>query len=285
MSTDAAMFVGKTSDEVRHLELDTRSADVLPIGSQLTHGRVGLNAALPVYDAAGLRHAAIPSVIFSVLPHYPSAHRVDMPAGWIVDSLGDLAASGALDHVHTLSVGYLASPEQAHALAKWRRQVTVLQQVPLVLDPTLGDIGLGFYNDPALVRPLRDALLPVATGLTPNLFELAHLTGCDPADLNEPDRIEQAARSLLDETLQWVVVTGIRAPAVAADNSPTLIGELLVTHDIAQLTTYPCLDPNPAGVGDTFTAALITHLVQGHPLTDAVQRAANDTARYIRPKA
>ncbi|HBD35128.1 MAG TPA: bifunctional pyridoxal kinase/hydroxymethylpyrimidine kinase, partial [Cupriavidus sp.] len=54
------------------------------------------------------------------------------------------------------------------------------------------------------VEAVRELLLPLAHGLTPNDFELGHLSG------RSADSVEQvvaAARSLLTDRVQWMVVT------------------------------------------------------------------------------
>lgn len=281
MPADPSTFIGATSEDTRHLELDQRRTDVLAIGSQLAYGRVGLNASQPVYQNAGLRVAAIPTTILSVLPHYPSVHQTHLPADWIADALDDLTRSGALERLRAITVGYVATAAQAHAIAAWYQRQS-RSTIPLILDPTFGDVGLGFYNDPAIVRALREALLPEAAGLTPNLFELAHLTGTDPESLTELAAIEAAARSLLEPSMDWVVVTGIRSAAATDDIAADSIAELIVTHGSRRLLIHPQFAHTPAGAGDTFTAALTARLIQGISLTEAAQFAAEETARQIR---
>lgn len=269
--------------DVRHLELDQRLADVLAIGSQLTYGRVGLNATLPVFDEYGLRYASVPTTILSVLPHYPSVHRTDLSAAWLADTLIDLHASGALDQLRAISVGYLATVDQARTIEPWlRTRPASLTDVPLILDPTLGDVGLGFYNDPRLVQPLRDLLVPQAWALTPNLFELGQLTGTPLESLRHVETITQSARALLSDRTQWIVVTGLRGEALGDSIGSQLIGELVLSHDSADLLTHPLLPGGPAGVGDTFTAALIAGLLDGASVTDAARQAAMATAARIR---
>lgn len=280
MRTDSTTFVAATSEATRHLELDQRRADILAIGSQLAYGRVGLNASQPIYQEHGLRVAAIPTTILSVLPHYPSAHQTHLPADWITNTLTDLTRSGALDQLHAITIGYLATAAQIHAVTAWYDQ-HVPQRVPMILDPTFGDIGLGFYNDSRIVHPLRETLLPHATGLTPNLFELAHLTAQDHNDLSDPAVIGAAAHDLLGPGTDWVVVTGLRPLAGLSPNGQSSIGDLIVTHESTELVTHPLLEKTPAGVGDTFTASLISHLIRSKPLVESVQLAAEETARHI----
>ncbi|WP_430335830.1 PfkB family carbohydrate kinase [Rhodococcus sp. ACT016] len=283
MSTDQATHVGAGSADARHLELDPRPAEVLAIGSQLAYGSVGLNAALPVYEASGLRCAAVPTTILSVLPHYPSMHRADLPADWLWEVLHDLDRSGALDQLRAISVGYLALREHAAVVAEWCSSRTgSAVDAPFVLDPTLGDVGVGFYNDPNVAPALRRWLLPMATGLTLNLFELALLTDRPLSSLTRLKDVTAAAQCLMTHKTQWIVVTGLRSTTLSVGGSSLgRIGELVLTHDTVQILSRTVAPATPAGVGDTFTASLISRLLAGDDLLPAVDAAAGHTALQI----
>lgn len=73
-----------------------------------------------------------------------------------------------------------------------------------MIDPVIGDHDHGVYVDPGLVDAYRRDLLPLADGLTPNGFELAHLTGLA---VNDVESVVAAARTLLTGRTQWVAVT------------------------------------------------------------------------------
>src|SRR6185295_17106342 len=75
-----------------------------------------------------------------------------------------------------------------------------------LLDPVIGDAG-GLYVPEPLAIAFRQTLLPLADIVTPNRFELAYLSGSDPAD--NPG-LARAARSL---AVEEVVVTSAFAPA------------------------------------------------------------------------
>lgn len=279
-------YVSQDARGAQDLELDTRAVDILAIGSQVVHGSVGLNAALPVYTAAGLRYAALPTTILSVLPHYPSMHRVDMTGEWLADTLDDLVASGALDGVRLVAVGYLPDPGHAAVVARWYSQWRAARlasgekAAPLVLDPTLGDVEVGFYNDPAVGPALRRDLVPVATGAVPNLFELAHLTGLAVEELHGAALVE-AARSLLEDGLDWLVVTGLRGELEGRTQQGE-IGELVLVGGSAQLRSHPFVPSVAKGVGDVFTAGLNSSVARGGSLVDAVDTAAALTAEHLR---
>ncbi|WP_454295793.1 bifunctional hydroxymethylpyrimidine kinase/phosphomethylpyrimidine kinase [Salana multivorans] len=279
-------YVSDDARGAQHLELDTRAVDVLAIGSQVVHGSVGLNAALPMYTAAGLRYAALPTTILSVLPHYPSMHRVDMTGEWLGSALADLVASGALDDVRLVAVGYLPDPGHAAVVARWYSQWNAARlaagraAAPLVLDPTLGDVEVGFYNDPAVGPALQRDLVPVATGAVPNLFELAHLTHRPIEELRGEGLLE-AARSLLEGGLDWLVVTGLRGELEGRVEQDQ-IGELVLVGGSVQLRRHPFVPSGAKGVGDVFTAALNARLVRGGSLVEAVDDAARLTADHLR---
>lgn len=118
------------TDAAAGFELDPRPADVVVFGSHLAFGSVGLNAGLPVYAEAGIRCAAIPTIILSNLPHYRSVQALDVSAEWITASLRDLTAAGALRCLRAVAVGYLAAPSQALAIAAWYRNLDPATRPP-----------------------------------------------------------------------------------------------------------------------------------------------------------
>ena len=75
--------------------------------------------------------------------------------------------------VHAVKIGMIANAETAHAVATSLHG----QTMPIVLDPVMiAKGGAQLLHDDA-VAVLRDHLLPLATLLTPNLPEAAHLLG------------------------------------------------------------------------------------------------------------
>lgn len=152
-------------------------ADVVSVQSQVVYGRVGNNVAVPTLEALGLSTAAVPTVVFSNTPHYPTMHGGALPIEWFDGYLQDLAARGALHALRTILVGYLGNPRQADILVRWAQALLKERaDLSIVIDPVMGDHDHGIYVDPSLVDVYHRDLLPLADGLTPNDFELAHLT-------------------------------------------------------------------------------------------------------------
>ncbi|KAM9861586.1 bifunctional hydroxymethylpyrimidine kinase/phosphomethylpyrimidine kinase [Leucobacter sp. BZR 635] len=75
---------------------------------------------------------------------------------------------------------------------------------------------------------------------------------------------------------EWVVVTGAR---FAGD--PEQISEVLVHRDSASVHTRPDAHISAKGLGDTFTAALVTALLDGR----AVEQAVSDASAEVRSRA
>lgn len=149
-------------------ELDLRPADVLLIGSQLAYGSEGTNASAPVLTGSGLRVSLVPTILLSNLPHHRSVHSVAIPPEWLGQVLSDLAALTVTDEIDTVSTGYFADPQQVEVVAGFLAGLVQRRpQLRVVVDPTLGDDDVGAYTDPRVAASLREHLLPLATGLTP----------------------------------------------------------------------------------------------------------------------
>lgn len=243
-------------------ELDRRPADVLLIGSQVAFGSVGMSGVLPLLPDA--RVVALPTIVLGSLPHYPRVRAQPMPAEWLAGCVRDLDALGVLDEIDSICTGYFATPDQVEAVADAIRPL--LQRRPdlrVLVDPTLGDADVGLYTDPAVAPALRAHLLPLATGIVPNRFELELLAG--PA--GRASDAEDAARALLGPRAQWAVVSG-----GAASGTGTLT-DLVVTRERSRRFEHPLIPTTVKGTGDAFAGALLAALREGCDVADAVERA------------
>lgn len=250
--------------------------DVVSIQSQVVYGRVGNNVAVPTLEALGLSVAAVPTVLFSNTPHYPSLHGGCIAIEWFEGYLQDLAARGALRSLRALLVGYLGDPQQAIALLRWAHNLSRAGMNPrIVIDPVLGDHDHGIYVDDRLIQTYSRDLLPMADGLTPNGFELAQLSGL-PVDTVE--NVIAAARSLLTAKTQWIAVTSA-APQTWESGEMKVV---VVTRTDVEVITHPRIDAAPKGTGDLFCAALTGHWLNGTSLPKAVFLACQQVVLALR---
>ncbi len=250
--------------------------DVVSVQSQVVYGRVGNNVALPTLEALGLSVAAVPTVVFSNTPHYPTMHGGALPIEWFGGYLEDLSARGALRSLKAILVGFLGNPAQAVVLAGWARQLmTEHADLRMVIDPVMGDHDHGIYVDAGMADAYRQHLLPLAHGLAPNGFELAHLTG---RPVNDLESVVAAAQTLLTGHTEWIAVTSA-APDTWAAGEMQIV---LVTRTHAHVVTHPRIDATPKGTGDLFCAALTGYWLTGASLPDAVAKACQQVMWALR---
>lgn len=241
--------------------------DVVSIQSQVVYGNVGNSAAVPVLQAGGLQVAQVPSVILSSTPHYPSVHGGPVPLDWFSGWLDDLLRNRALAELQAVQIGYLGEPAQAIVLRTWLERVRELRpQVLINIDPVVGDEDTGIYTDPGMVSGWQQ-LAPLATGLTPNAFELGVLSGLPVSTTEE---VKAAARSMISGDTQWVVATS----AAPAEWQEGRMQTVIATRSGTQVVQHERLDSAVKGTGDMFAAGLTRALLSGTALADAARAAA-----------
>jgi hydroxymethylpyrimidine/phosphomethylpyrimidine kinase len=141
--------------------------------------------------------------------------------------------------------------------------------IPLVVDPVVrSSSGAPLLYDDGL-RLLRDRLLPRATVVTPNLPELALLTGKSEA-LDEPEAIRQA-EVLLAEGGRAVLIKGGH---VAGSMAQDMAVDILVRTDRAPVRFETARLPGTMrGTGCALATAIAVSLAQGEALDVSIGRA------------
>ncbi|HHR5881262.1 TPA: pyridoxine/pyridoxal/pyridoxamine kinase [Providencia alcalifaciens] len=239
--------------------------DVVSIQSQVVYGSVGNSIAVPALTKQGLRVAAVPTVILSNTPHYATCYGGELPGEWFRGYLQGFVERGSLNSVKAILTGYLGSPDKAHDLANWL--VSVREQhpkMPVIVDPVMGDEDSGFYIPPAIADVYRHEVIPLATGIIPNKFELSTLSG---QEINNLDDATQAARSLLKGHTQWVIITSAFQPDEES------IEVVCVTKQDVAVIRHKRYPVTPKGTGDLFGAELTAQLLAGLSVPDAAKMA------------
>jgi len=248
----------------------TAQVDIVSIQSQVVYGYVGNNAAMPVFRRAGLRAIAVPTVLLSNTPHYPTLHGGAVPLDWFEGLLKGLDERGVTKVARAVVCGYLGQPGQADLLARWLPALRAARpDVRVHIDPVMGDRNDGLYVNEGLVEQYRSLLVPLADGMTPNHFELELLVG---RALSTMDEVVTAARELIALGPQWIVVTS--AAPMAAE--PGTLQLAVVTRDNVSVVTHPeiAIPPSVHGTGDVFMASVTAKLLTGQDLPGAVREAA-----------
>ncbi|WP_093839505.1 bifunctional hydroxymethylpyrimidine kinase/phosphomethylpyrimidine kinase [Streptomyces aidingensis] len=169
--------------------------------------------------------------------------------------------------VQAVKTGMLASA----ALAETAAGLLGPLRVPVVVDP----VGVSKHGDPLLAPDALDAvrrlLLPVATVATPNLDEVAQLTGVRVA--GESD-LRRAAEAVLAYGPRWVLVKGGHLPGDGPDGLSAEAVDLLTDGSAEHWLRAPRRDNRHThGTGCTLAAAIACHLARGRAVPEAVSAA------------
>lgn len=171
--------------------------------------------------------------------------------------------------VHAVKIGMIANSEIAQAVANALNG----RDVPIVLDPVMIAKGGAALLDPDAVGVVRDALLPMAKVLTPNLPEAAHLLGTDVATTRT--EMETQGRALCRLGCKAVLMKGGHLDGA---ESP----DCLVTQDTATWFESPrTLTQNTHGTGCTLSSALAAQIAQGGDIVTAVSAAKSYVTHAI----
>ena len=228
---------------------------ILSIQSAVTLGFVGNNVAAPVITHLGHQPLLVNSVTLAAHPGYGLIAGGPTPDATFTEILDALPALNALANIGAVITGYLGAPSQINAITNLIIQWQAAQpNGHYVLDPVLGDNGR-IYVDDQLVSEMRDQLLPLASFLTPNQFELELLAKQPVTDVASATA---AARQLLAQNprLKGVVATGI-------SGRDGRVHDCFVTRDDAIDLAYEKRPTGIAGGGDLLTVIFTSWLAAG----------------------
>ena len=250
---------------------DGRSPAVaLTIAGSDSSGGAGIQADLKTFTVHGVYGA---SVITALTAQNTLGVRGvhSVPAEFVGLQLE--AVFSDLD-VKAVKTGMLASAGIIEVVAS---KLAAAFEGALVVDPVMIATSGDRLIDPEAVEVLLDRLVPLAAIVTPNLAEIAVLTGEDEAC--SVDEMEEQGQRLLDRGPQGVLVKGGHgggAEAVA----------VLVTREGVRRYSEPRIETRHThGSGCTLAAAITAHLALGAGLEDAISQAKAFVSAAIRSAA
>jgi pyridoxine kinase len=230
----------------------------LVISSYVAASRVGATPAAMALGALKIDPVVIPTTLLGRHPGWGAPGGGPVAVDTMQSMLEAVEAQGLYGMMDGILTGYFATVEQV-ALAAYA--IDAIQEIrpniPILVDPVIGD-ARGLYVRPEIAAAIRDQLIPRATLLTPNLFELGWLTGLETA---APSQIAAAAHSLGRN----VAVTSFRRGGE--------IGAAWITGADAIAALAPAHPDAPNGTGDLFAGALLAGMIDQRSRQAALSHA------------
>jgi hydroxymethylpyrimidine/phosphomethylpyrimidine kinase len=228
---------------------------VLSVAGSDSGGGAGIQADIKTMQAFGVHGMSVVTAVTAqnstgVLGYWPlPVEAVEAQLAAILDDIG----------VDAVKTGMLAAPELVRITADRLRTVSA----PIVVDP----VCVSKHGDellvPDAVAAIITELLPLATVVTPNLAEVARLTGIVVDDHFSQRR---AAEAMLALGPRWVVVKGGHLPGEPVD--------LLTDGDTLVELGGPRLDnTHTHGTGCTLASAIASGLAMGASVPEATAAA------------
>jgi pyridoxine kinase len=243
---------------------------VIAISSHVARGAVGNRSIVHAFEAFGHSVWAVPTVMLPYHPGHGRSTRIEPEAAKFADYLDDLAGSRWVEEVGAIITGYMASPLQAGAVARFVRTMKErLPDIPYLCDPVIGDAG-GLYVREEIAAAIRDELLPLSTIATPNRHELSWLAG--KVQVETASQAESAARRLGTQT---VIVTS--APALMRGN----VANLLVEPKATAIAEHRLVDGPRNGAGDLFGAIFLARRLNGLSSVEALEKASASVLEVV----
>lgn len=247
----------------------------LSLQSHVAYGYVGNRAATFPLQRLGHEVWAVNTVEFSNHTGYGAWRGRTAPANQVAEIVQGIEALGLLQRCDALLTGYVGDAALADVVLDTARRVRAANPKAIwCCDPVLGDIDTGIYVKPGIDTFFRERALPAADLVTPNHFELEHLTGRTVSTMNEA---LAAARSLLGGSgttgPKLALITSLRRKDAAADQ----IEMVAVTPDAAWRIATPLIgfEIAPNGTGDAVAALFTAHWLAGGDVAEALGRAAS----------
>ncbi|WFU44861.1 pyridoxal kinase [Bradyrhizobium sp. CB82] len=247
---------------------------VISIQSQVVYGHVGNSAAVYPMQAAGVNVAAVPTTLLSNHPRYPTLRGRVLDAELVADLLLGVEERGLIERGSVLLTGYLGSPANAEVVADFvARALRRNPNLIYLCDPVIGDDGKAYVAD-GILDVIRERLVPAATFITPNQFELELLTGIA---IKDASGLVVASAAIAAQGPRGVITTGCTLADTQAGQVETILcqDEKLSRIATARLPIRPC------GTGDLLSGLVAAGLAKGATVETAVRLAVDHVFTVI----
>jgi pyridoxine kinase len=242
----------------------------LSLQSHVAYGYVGNRAATFPLQRLGHEVWAVNTVEFSNHTGYGAWRGRTAPADQVADIVAGIEALGMLSRCDALLTGYVGDAALGDVVLDTAHKVRAANAKAVwCCDPVLGDVDTGIYVKPGIDAFFRERAIPLADLVTPNHFELEHLTGAKVSTMADA---LAAARSLLKGP-RLALITSLRRADAATDQ----VEMVAASHDAAWRIATPLIgfEVAPNGTGDAVAALFSAHWIESGDVPAALGKAAS----------
>lgn len=229
----------------------------LTIAGSDSDGSAGMQADLHTFFARGVYGASV--ITACVAGNSYGIHAsVPMPTDFIDQEFADLADDY---HIRAAKTGMLADSELIEDVVK---NYQAADFGPLVVDPVIMTKHGNQLLEESAFNTLRTKLIPLATVLTPNFYEVQKIA---EMTINSDDDMIAAARKMQAMGAKNVVAKGSHANA---DQETVRDFVLLESGDSFWLSEPYHQTDRVNGTGDSLSACITAELAKGTPMKTAI---------------
>lgn len=243
--------------------------NLLSIQSHVAYGHVGnASAAFPL-QRLGVEVWPVHTVQFSNHTGYGKWRGEVFDASLVREVVTGIEERGVLPKCDGVLSGYMGSADIGLAILDAVDRVKAANpKAKYCCDPVIGDVGRGVFVRPGIPEFMRSRAVPAADIVTPNQFELDHLTGLTSYTIEEAKTACGALHAMGPKT---VLVTSLHVD----DTPPGSIDLLASGADGLFRLRTPKLDLEVNGAGDAIAALFFFHALKSGSTKTALEQSAS----------
>jgi len=243
--------------------------NLLSIQSHVAYGHVGNAAAVFPLQRLGVEVWPIHTVQFSNHTGYGQWTGRVFDGGMIGELVKGIDARGVLGECDGVLSGYVGSAEIGAAILDAVAEVKIANPAArYCCDPVIGDVGRGIFVRHGVPEFFKTKAVPAADVITPNQFELDHLTGGESRTLAQAFAAIDALHALGPGV---VMVTSLQT-----DDTPDDAIDLIASGKTDRFCVRtPKLPISVNGAGDAIAALFFAHYLRDGDIGNALSLAAS----------
>src|SRR5690348_17140370 len=243
--------------------------NLLSIQSHVAYGHVGNSAAVFPLQRIGVEVWPIHTVQFSNHTGYGEWTGRVFDGDLIREVAAGVESRGILAECDGVLSGYVGSADIGAAVIDVVRMVKAANPAArYCCDPVIGDVGRDVFVRPGVPEFFRDKAVPAADIVTPNQFELDHLTG------GESKTLAQAFAGI--DKLHAMGPAAVMVTSVHTEQTPADCLDLLASDPKGRFRVRtPKLPLQLNGAGDAIAALFTAHYLRTGSAGKALSLAAS----------